>query len=286
MEDREARERVTRLEELLAGLDSLEDRVAREQAMGVVQALVELYGAGLERMVSHVSERDTGEIAEALAGDELVAHILLLHDLHPVPLEDRVRGALAEVRPYLESHGGDVQLLGLEDNVVRLALQGSCNGCPSSSATLELAIEEAIHKAAPDVEGIETEGAVELAPPPGPLQLEVAPALKRTWTDVEQMPDVPANASAAVDIGGEQVLFVRLQRSLYAYRPRCPSCGAGLEDAPVDGGTLACTGCSHRYDVRRAGRALDDDLQLEPLPLLTDSGGSVRVALGARTAVA
>ena len=63
-----------------------------------------------------------------------------------------MRGALDEVRPYLASHGGDVELLGVEDGVVRLRLEGSCNGCPSSAMTLKLAIEEAIARAAPDVE--------------------------------------------------------------------------------------------------------------------------------------
>ena len=44
----------------------------------------------------------------------------------PCRVEERVREALDEVRPYLESHGGDVELLGVEDGVVRLRLQGSC----------------------------------------------------------------------------------------------------------------------------------------------------------------
>jgi Fe-S cluster biogenesis protein NfuA len=74
------------------------------------------------------------------------------------------------VRPYLESHGGNVELLGIEEGVVRLQLQGSCSGCPSSAVTLKLAVEEAIHKAAPDV----TEIVAVDAPAPSPLiQLEV-----------------------------------------------------------------------------------------------------------------
>ena len=91
--------------------------------------------------------------------DELVAHLLLLHGLHPVPVRERVRGALDEVRPYLVAHGGGVELLGVDDGVVRLRLEGACNGCPSSALTLKLAVEEAIARAAPDVERIEAEGA-------------------------------------------------------------------------------------------------------------------------------
>ena len=82
----------------------------------------------------------------------------LIHDLHPVPLETRLREALDTVRPYMESHGGNVELLSLEDDVARLGLQGHCKTCPSSSVTLELAIRGAIEEACPDLMGIEVEG--------------------------------------------------------------------------------------------------------------------------------
>jgi Fe-S cluster biogenesis protein NfuA len=92
-----------------------------------------------------------------------------LHGLHPVPVRERVIGALDEVRPYLASHGGGVELLGVADGVVRLRLEGSCHGCPSSAATLRGAVEEAIARAAPDVERVETEGVAEPL-----LQIELA----------------------------------------------------------------------------------------------------------------
>ncbi len=157
MEDREL---VGRAELLLADLD--------DSQLEAVRALLDLYGEGLGRIVGLVADGDDGGLAEAFAADELVSHLLLLHGLHPEPLEARVRGALAEVRPYLESHGGDVELLSLEDGVARLRLQGTCNGCPSSTVTLKSAIEEAIWKSAPDVAGIEAEG----VPAPQLLQIE------------------------------------------------------------------------------------------------------------------
>jgi Fe-S cluster biogenesis protein NfuA len=80
------------------------------------------------------------------------------------------------MRPYLDSHGGDVQLVGIEDGVVRLQLQGSCSGCPSSAITLRHGIEEAIHRAAPDVAAIEAEDAP--APAGGLLQIELGDALR------------------------------------------------------------------------------------------------------------
>ena len=146
-----------RIEALLGEVETLPEGRAREVALELVQELVELYGDGLTRVVERADERLIAELVE----DELVAHLLLLHGLHPVALEARVRGALDEVRPYLESHGGGVELLGVQEGVVRLRLEVTCNGCPSSTATLKLAIEEAVHKAAPDVEAIEADGAVE-----------------------------------------------------------------------------------------------------------------------------
>jgi Fe-S cluster biogenesis protein NfuA len=176
MDDREARDRAERIEQLLEQLDALPDRAGRETGMELVQTLLELYGEGLARVVALAAERDAGgELTAALAADDVVAHLLLLHGLHPVPVEARVQSALEEMRPYLGSHGGDVELLGVEEGVVRLMLQGTCSGCPSSTQTLKHGIEEAIHKAAPDIERIEAQD----APPSEPalLQLEVSPAL-------------------------------------------------------------------------------------------------------------
>ena len=170
MDDTQARELVARVEGLLADVDTLTDPAGRQKALEAIAALVDLYGEGLGRVVEHVAEADQGELRQALAGDELVAHLLLLHGLHPVPVADRVREALASVRPYLDSHGGDVELLAIADSVVRLRLEGSCNGCPSSTVTLKNAIENAIRDAAPEVEEIVAEGA---EPAPGPQLLQI-----------------------------------------------------------------------------------------------------------------
>jgi Fe-S cluster biogenesis protein NfuA len=175
MLDTEARERMNRIEALLDDVEGLADPAARDTATELVQVLLDVYGEGLARLVAHVAERDDGTLAEALASDELVAHLLLLHGLHPVPLETRVRGALEEVRPYLASHGGDVELLGIEDGVARLRLEGGCGGCQSSGATLKAAVEDAVQQAAPDLQRIEAEEAASPPPPSSVIRLPVAP---------------------------------------------------------------------------------------------------------------
>ena len=87
------------------------------------------------------------------------AALLLIHGLC-IRFRSR-RGcveALDKIRPYMESHGGNVELLSLEDDVARLRLQGHCKTCPSSAVTMELAIRGAIEEACPDLMGFEVEG--------------------------------------------------------------------------------------------------------------------------------
>jgi Fe-S cluster biogenesis protein NfuA/nitrite reductase/ring-hydroxylating ferredoxin subunit len=287
-------DRIARVEALLEGLEG-DDGPARERALEVARALLDLYGEGMERLVEHIAAHDEGgEIAAAVADDELVSHLLLVHGLHPVPLEARVRGALDGVRPYLESHGGNVEVLGIEDATVHLRLEGSCSGCPSSTVTLKLAIEDAIRKAAPDVEEIRAEGATESgAPAPQLIQLEVpdqwdpAPAatpVEGSWAMAGGLPELAATGGGPLvkEVGGEELLFLRVGEQTYAYRPACPGCGESLAGAEVEGIALACPACGNRYDVMRAGRCMDvPDLHLDPVPLLVDESGLVKVAVGA-----
>src|SRR5215213_4142809 len=111
-----------RIEALLEAA-SASGRVARERAEELVRLVVDLYGAGLERLLDivHESGRLDDELLDRLAADDLVASLLAVHGLHPYDVEARVARALDSVRPYLGSHGGDVEFLGLtEEGAVRL----------------------------------------------------------------------------------------------------------------------------------------------------------------------
>ena len=290
LDDQRVQEQVARMEALLEEIETLRDPAARSKAAEMVQVLLELYGEGLARMMDTIAEGEDRERAfDAFAGDELISHLLLLHGLHPLDVEDRVLGALDEVRPYLESHGGNVELLGVEDGVARLRLEGSCDGCPSSTVTLKLAIEEAVQKAAPDLEGIEAEGVAEPEPAPN---LVAGPTLSRkpkkkpqpeengaSWTMVGGLPQLSGGGLLAKEVSGEPVLFIKLGEDIFAYHNLCPGCGGPLENGNLDGSGLGCPGCGNRYDVRRAGKCLDDpQLHLEPIPLLVGEEGLVKIA--------
>lgn len=293
-------ELLERVQLLSDRVEAIEDPAAREAAQELVAAVLELHGEGLARIGAVLDEAGPpgAEAKRRLVEDGVVASLLLIHDLHPVPLAERVREALAEVAPYLDSHGGGVELLGVEDGVVRLALQGSCEGCPASAATLELAIEEALEKAAPDIAGLEVEGLVEAAPGPGGVEAPAPSGAELPVIQAHPVAPAPGNgagngsrwqplagaapaagAVAWAQVGGVELALANVDGSLLAFRDRCAGCGAPISGGALADGVLACPSCERRFFLPRAGRSLDEEsLLLEPVPLL-ESGGAVTVAV-------
>ena len=311
MLDTEARERVGRVEALLEAVDALPDPAARETATDMAAALLELYGEGLARLVGHVAEHDDGRLAAALAGDELVAHLLLLHGLHPVPLEERVRGALDEVRPYLESHGGGVELLGRRGRRRAAADGGELRRLPLVGRHAHArhrgrhpeggarragdrggergagAGRERTHPARGDPGGERGAGRRR----PHPARGDRAAA--RGGAAGRRCAGLGGGGRAARTSAARRCATSRASpsssrawtASVYAYRPGCPACGASLGAAAASGAELTCASCGHAYDVVLAGRCRDaPELHLDPLPLLVDDAGLVRVALGSGAA--
>jgi Fe-S cluster biogenesis protein NfuA/nitrite reductase/ring-hydroxylating ferredoxin subunit len=273
-ETRDLRAVGSRIEELLGQIRATGDPGTAELAEEVVRLVVELYGAGLERTVELAGPQALDRLVE----DELVASLLVLHDLHPKDTQTRVVEALDQVRPYLGSHAGGVELLGVDtDGVVHLRLEGSCDGCPSSTMTVKLAIERAIEEAAPEVTAVEVENLTRVKEP---QLLQIQP-LRREWEVVDGLDGLEPGRLTAVEVAGAGVVVCSVGGELYAYRDRCPSCGAGLAGtAALDDGVLACGPCRERFDVRLAGRGVDrPELHLVPLPLLAGDG-RVRLAVG------
>jgi Fe-S cluster biogenesis protein NfuA/nitrite reductase/ring-hydroxylating ferredoxin subunit len=272
--------------------------VARERAEELVRLTADLYGAGLERILDILYDAGSldDRVLAALAKDDLVASLLIVHGLHPYDVGLRVENALESVRPYLGSHGGDVELLEVSDvGVVRLRLLGSCDGCPSSSVTLKLAVEGAIEAAAPEVISIEVEDAAssrsEGLIPVSSLRSrleETSSYPAASWEPVPELGDLAPGVVITTEVSGTPVLACRIGSDLFAYLDRCARCetsmgGAVLSrrlGAAVGEAVLRCPGCQAHYDVRRAGACLDDEaLHLTPVPLLTDGGvSSVAVA--------
>lgn len=301
-----------RVEGLIGELRSQPDPRVAEVAEELVRTLVDLYGEGLAHVMNVAqSAADGGEptgFVEQLVADPLVASLLLVHDLHPVDVDTRIQRALDDVRPYLGSHAGGVEYLGVDDDgVVRLKLEGSCHGCPSSTVTVRLAIEKAIEEAAPETVRVDVAGVV--AEPSAPTLLQIGrrvpepttptqpvgstarggsmPAAAMAVAAVEpdgwaHLPSWPPSGSDArsVLVADVPVLVCRVGEAMFAYRDSCPECTASLSGGRLVGESLQCASCGRHYDVHLAGAGLDDPRRhLEPLPLLQDADG-LRIAIG------
>ena len=269
---------VERVQELTAQLEELGDFQSRAIADELVASIMQLYGAGLERIVAALDEpgASAADVKARMVEDGVVASLLVIHDLYPIDLEARVREALDSVRPYMESHGGDIEIVGLEDGVARLRLVGHCRGCPASEATLELAIKTALEEHAPDLAGLEVDG-VRYLGTNGDDQASADAVVRQAWTEID-VAWPPSGTTSAVSVAGSELLVANVAGSLLAYRNQCGECGSRLDDARMASGTLTCPRCAREFDLRRAGRSSDVAVQIVPVPLLTGEGG-VRVAL-------
>jgi Fe-S cluster biogenesis protein NfuA/nitrite reductase/ring-hydroxylating ferredoxin subunit len=273
----DGQELLERVEQLTAAIDASADPFLRGTVDELVSAIIELYGEGLTRIVRELAEQDVLRLAD----DGVIASLMLIHDLYPVPLEARVEEALVSVRPYMESHGGNVELLRLEDGVAHLRLVGHCHGCPASAATLELAIKEAIEEAAPDLLGLEVEGVAEPTPVRKPLALAptAAPASAPGWQSFEQAGSVPVGTFRALALDDVELIVANVEGTVLAYRDRCAACGGSLGDAGLTGPLLTCSACGSVFDLPRAGLTADGSAQLAPVPLLRRGGVAYEVAL-------
>jgi Fe-S cluster biogenesis protein NfuA len=163
--DKEVQDRIAELDRLLEYLEKAPGPVAGS-AVTAVSLLTQVYGAALAR-VMRLAGQAPG-IAAALAGDEVVGHLLILHGLHPQPPERRAAQAIRELQPYLRSHGGGAELLGIDGDKAMIRFSGSCLGCAATAATLRQAVTEAVLRGAPELAGT--------VPVEGPRSTEVIPA--------------------------------------------------------------------------------------------------------------
>jgi Fe-S cluster biogenesis protein NfuA len=161
---REFTRRSERIEELVSRIENAGDPSIRAVAQELLQAVIELHGVALDRILNSITELPEGNVALAqIASDDLISNVLSLHGINPVTVEARVAAALEKAQPYIKSHGGNIELESVEDGVVHVRMQGTCGSCSSSSETLKNTVETAIYDAAPEVVTVVAES---VPPPP------------------------------------------------------------------------------------------------------------------------
>jgi Fe-S cluster biogenesis protein NfuA len=145
---------------LVQEIESIADPAVRAATKGLVQSLMDLHGAALEKALDIVAE--AGEpgmsIIDRMGRDSLVSSVLILYGLHPDDLETRVVKAVAKVRPQLLKQGCEVVLLGVNDSAIRLRVETGSHTCGSTAKTVHATLEGAMYDAAPDLTSLVIEG--------------------------------------------------------------------------------------------------------------------------------
>jgi Fe-S cluster biogenesis protein NfuA/nitrite reductase/ring-hydroxylating ferredoxin subunit len=248
--------------EAVAELDTLVQTLEREgdeRALMLLELVDAVHRPGLAALAA-------GDISHPAA-----QALLAMYGLTELEDEEVVEEALDSVRPYIQSHGGDVELLSVEEGVVHVRMSGACHGCAASSMTLRRGIEEALRSGYPDFRDVVAHE------PEGPRLLQIEDLRRPVFADVEQ-PDAGELRAAVVD--DVPVLLVNLAGEVYAFRNGCAVDGLPLEGSRVgEDGVLVCPWHNCAYDAR-SGKRLDEPGEpgLRVVPVAVEAGRA-RVAV-------
>ncbi len=159
-DEKDLRERVQRIGDLVQNIETIADPALRANTKELVQSLMDLHGAALERALEIVAEATEPGIPliDKLGRDPLVSNVLVLYGLHPEELDTRIHQALERVRPSLRKQSCEVELLSLSEGIVKLRVQTGEHTCGSTAKTVQAMLEGAIYDAAPDLISLTIEG--------------------------------------------------------------------------------------------------------------------------------
>jgi Fe-S cluster biogenesis protein NfuA/nitrite reductase/ring-hydroxylating ferredoxin subunit len=277
---------VAQLETLVATLE----RDGDERALELLRLMDAIHRPAFELMLAGNPEHP---IATA---------VLAMYELVPLDELTQVEEALDEIRPYIESHGGGLELLEVDGGVVHVQLSGSCHGCAASAMTLRRGVETKLRERIPwfteivahepEEEPAGDDGVLMSLPmvqvsAPGPrsptdgapVQIE---GLKRpVFVDVGEIDDIAPGEMKAVDVDGLDILVINVDGEPYAFHNVCPVDGRSpLDGGRLTGSVLVCPWHNCAYDARSGKRADDEPGQspLSVVPIAVSSDGVLRVA--------
>jgi nitrite reductase/ring-hydroxylating ferredoxin subunit/Fe-S cluster biogenesis protein NfuA len=272
----ELTDRAQRVDRARAGLEGL-DATSRARAEELQQAIEAFHKEGLTRIIRALKDDPRGlELLMALVEDPEVYALFALHGLvradPATELLPRVAQAIDAARPYLQSHGGDVELVELRGRTVVVRLTGACHGCSMSASTLRNSVEEAIKAAVPEIEAVEP-----LAGEPTPvlIPLDALRGKGKGWVAGPPAAEVVEGKPFRLELeGGKSVVLLRFGDQIQAFDNVCAHQGLPLDGGMVDcaEGTITCPWHGFRFDGRTGECLTAPQAQLEPFPLRIEDG--------------
>jgi len=262
-----------RIDKALKNVEGLTDENAKIHALGLKTAIEDFHKFALTKIVQKLKADELGkELLFELVDEPSVYALLQLHGIIKPNINVRITQVLDLVRPYMQSHGGDVEFVNYEDSVVYVRLSGACNGCSQSAVTLRDGVEEALLHNIPEVKKVEV---LPNEPSPSLIQIESLKSSKtKGWIETLAVADVPNGKMKCFKADNQNILIINIDNRLSAYRNECPHQGL-----PLDGGMLeaeenmlTCPWHGFKFDATSGECLTAPQAQLEVFPLRIENG--------------
>ncbi|MBW4562329.1 MAG: NifU family protein [Mojavia pulchra JT2-VF2] len=268
-------EHTATLEELVQEINRFEaivsewDESQRCVVVGLQRAIEALHKAALKRLIKNLKQGSMSALRHAVA-DEVVYAVLLYHELvKPAqpPLAQRIQIALDEVRPGLQSHNGDVELVAIKPpDTVEVRLIGTCSNCPSSTLTLSQGVEKAIKSHCPEITTV-------IAVKNGPSVDIVGSGLTSpflptsTWVKVTTVEQIPESGVLALQVAGNSLILYRQGINITCFDNACTHLGSLLSQGKVENGIITCPAHGFQYRLETGECLTVPEVSLQSYPL-------------------
>lgn len=276
------------LDEMMRDIAALEalaenwDEAARRGAQARLEAVDALNAEAFRRLIRHL--REVPGMAEALraaAADEVVYAVLRRHGILRPSLQERIEAALDSVRPMLASHGGDAELVSVEEGVAVVRFLGACDGCPASALSFHAGVKKAIQDAVPEIRevrqakglasGRNGDGGVHFTSP-------FAAGLEEGWQDALALDDLADGATRMTEIGGRGLILSRFGEKVSCFENACAHMGMAMDGGEIADGILTCPYHGFRYSLETGECLTAPEVQLQPVPVRV-AGARIEVNL-------
>ncbi len=254
---------------------------AREKALELKQALEEFHQLGLRRIVQHLKSDPQGkQILFTLIDEPEIYALLAMHKLVRPDIVTRVRTVIDRIRPYVQSHGGDVELVEVTSTIASVQLSGACNGCSATASSLRTGIEEAIIEGVPEITEVKVITA-QVSAPIITIEALLSSAKKEKWTPGPSIGELHEGQLLRFDLEhdkdhnpADSLLFVRVGESIQAFENACAHQGLPLERGIFDpeAGTITCPWHGFRFDCLSGECLTAPQAQLKIIPVRVVEG--------------
>jgi nitrite reductase/ring-hydroxylating ferredoxin subunit/Fe-S cluster biogenesis protein NfuA len=249
------------------------DGSARVKAMALKQAIEDFHKLGITKIVQRLKADAHGkELLFELVDDPAVYALFAMHGIVRADVMTRAVRVLEMVRPYMRSHGGDVELVEVRGDTAYVKLHGSCNGCSMSAVTLREGVEEALTTHIPEIHKVEV-----MPNDPGPaiLLMDIPVNGQDTgWLKGPRVEEVEDGRPYRMDADELSIVIINLDNKFHAYRNECAHMGLPLDGGMLDAesSVLTCPWHGFRFDATTGECLTAPQAQLEAFPLRIDNG--------------